>query len=57
MDGTTRETMCNECLEFVKNAATAALEGADEAGFQKSDTLRQIVRRVTETLAKIDSAK
>jgi hypothetical protein len=56
MDLISREELCNECLDFVERAASAARKDADEGAFQKSDTLRQIVTRINEVLTKIDSA-
>jgi len=55
MDLATRERLCNECLDFVRRAASSALEGADEAGLQKSSTLRGIVKRINQVLEKIDA--
>jgi hypothetical protein len=56
MDGAARDKLCTECLEVVKRFASVALESADEGAFQKSGTLRDIVKRINEVLAKIDSA-
>ena len=57
MDTAARDKLCTECLEMIKRHASVTLESADEAGFQKSDTLRDIVKRINEVLAKIDSAE
>ncbi len=56
MDLKAREELCNDCLNVVIRVASAALEGADEGAFQKSETLREIANHINEVLAKIDSA-
>ena len=54
MDVKARETLCMDCVDFMKRVI-AAMDDADEGAFQKSDSLRQIGQRIKETLAQIDS--
>jgi len=51
MDLTDREKRCADCVDFMKRAITA-MDDANEAAFQKSDSLRQIGERIKETLAR-----
>jgi Tfp pilus assembly protein FimV len=52
-----RDDILNEALKSVRDEAIAALEGADEGAFQKSDTLKQIAEKIRVALIAAEKAE